>query len=176
MIITIAGDLGSGKSTVGKLLAQKLNYTYLSTGTLLRELAKEQNCTILELNKQAETNPAIDKELDQRQQALSTKTNLILDSRLGWHFIPQSLKIYLHIDITTAAQRVFEEKRATEQHESVEKTQEQLIARQQSEQQRYEQAYNLTIRPEHFDLVFDMNKQSSPEVVEEILQYLEQKN
>jgi len=39
MIITIDGPAGAGKSTVSKLLAKKLGYIYLDTGSLYRALA-----------------------------------------------------------------------------------------------------------------------------------------
>lgn len=39
MIITIDGPVASGKSTIGKLLAQKINAYYLYTGLLYRALA-----------------------------------------------------------------------------------------------------------------------------------------
>ena len=44
-IITISGMLGSGKSTVAKLLAQKLGYEYYSTGNAQREIAKKKAMT-----------------------------------------------------------------------------------------------------------------------------------
>jgi len=39
MIITIDGPAGAGKSTVSKMLAKKLGYIYLDTGSLYRALA-----------------------------------------------------------------------------------------------------------------------------------------
>jgi len=38
-IITIDGPAGAGKSTVGRMLARKLNYTYLDTGAMYRAAA-----------------------------------------------------------------------------------------------------------------------------------------
>jgi cytidylate kinase len=38
-VVTVDGPAGSGKSTVGRLLAQKLSYVYLDTGALYRALA-----------------------------------------------------------------------------------------------------------------------------------------
>lgn len=46
MIIAIDGPAGSGKSTIAKLLAQKLGFTYIDTGSMYRSLALK----ILKLN------------------------------------------------------------------------------------------------------------------------------
>ena len=50
MHITITGNLGSGKSTVGKLLSEKYGFEIYSTGKVQRELAKQMNLSTLELN------------------------------------------------------------------------------------------------------------------------------
>jgi len=39
MILTITGDLGSGKSTVAKLVSEKLKLKYYSTGSIFRKIA-----------------------------------------------------------------------------------------------------------------------------------------
>ena len=41
MIITISGLHGTGKSTIGKKLAENLGIRYYSTGQAFRELANE---------------------------------------------------------------------------------------------------------------------------------------
>ncbi|MFB0532713.1 MAG: (d)CMP kinase, partial [Desulfatiglandales bacterium] len=38
-LVTIDGPTGSGKSTVGRLLAKKLQYHYLDTGAMYRAVA-----------------------------------------------------------------------------------------------------------------------------------------
>ena len=53
-MITISGMLGSGKSTVAKILAQKLDYGYYSTGNAQREIAQKRGLTTLELNQLAD--------------------------------------------------------------------------------------------------------------------------
>ena len=40
-IISLTGDLGSGKSTVSNLLIERLNYDYIYTGKIQREIAKK---------------------------------------------------------------------------------------------------------------------------------------
>ena len=105
MIITISGALGSGKSTVAKILVQKFNLKHYSTGDFMREIAVKRGITLLELSKLAETDKSIDEELDERQIKLGEEEdNFIIDARLGWHFIPNSIKIFL--DVTLYVSRV----------------------------------------------------------------------
>ncbi|HIE80605.1 MAG TPA: cytidylate kinase, partial [Nitrospinaceae bacterium] len=39
MIIAIDGPAGSGKSTIAKLVAKRLNYRYIDTGAMYRAVA-----------------------------------------------------------------------------------------------------------------------------------------
>ena len=43
--ISLAGDLGSGKSTVAKILIEALGAEYYSTGSLVRQIA-ERPCSL----------------------------------------------------------------------------------------------------------------------------------
>jgi len=46
----MSGKAGSGKGTVSKLLAEKLDYKYISIGNMKRELATTMGLTISEFN------------------------------------------------------------------------------------------------------------------------------
>ena len=50
-IISIAGDLASGKGTVSAILAKKLGYTIYKNGEYFRKLAKDHNMDVTEFNK-----------------------------------------------------------------------------------------------------------------------------
>ncbi|MBI2133066.1 nucleoside monophosphate kinase, partial [Candidatus Woesearchaeota archaeon] len=54
MIITISGVPGSGKSTVARVVAGKMNLKHISVGDILREIARSRGMTILEISKLAE--------------------------------------------------------------------------------------------------------------------------
>ncbi len=130
MIITISGIAGSGKSTVAKLLAKKLNYKHYSIGDFMRELAKERGTTLLELSKEAEKDKSIDKELDKKQTELGkTKDNFVIDSRLGFHFIRNSKKIFLEVQLNEAAKRILKEKRQHEQYKDIQESIEKIKTR-----------------------------------------------
>ena len=62
--ITIAGDIGSGKSTVAKKIAEAVGLEPLSTGSIQRQLAQARGLTVLELNRVAEEDATVDKEID----------------------------------------------------------------------------------------------------------------
>ena len=64
MIITISGLPGSGKSTVARLLADKLRLKHYSTGDYMRKMAGDRHLTLAQLGQQAEKDKKIDEELD----------------------------------------------------------------------------------------------------------------
>ncbi len=178
MIITISGDPGSGKSTVAKAIAEKLKLKHISSGDFMRELAAERKMTILELVKIAERDQAIDKEIDERTKNLAEQDDFIMDSRLAWHFIPKSLKIYLKCGVEEAAKRVFAQQRGGIEAENVtlEQTKENIIKREQSEIKRYKKYYGIDFKDEtNYDFVLDTAKLTIPEAVEEVLEFIEEK-
>ena len=106
-IITIAGKPGSGKSTTSKMLASELGYKHFSSGNLFRRIAKERGVDVYQINIIAETEREIDHQVDKKLQAIGTSEDeLIIDSRMAWHWMPQSFKVYLDLDLEIAATRI----------------------------------------------------------------------
>ena len=176
MIITISGDLGSGKSTVANAIAEKFKLKHYSAGDFMREMAEEKGITLLELSKLAEKNPAVDKEIDERNKTLAEKEqNFVIDSRLAWHFIPNSLKIYLKCDVDEAAKRIFPRKqKGDDENISLEKTKENIIRREKSEIQRYKDYYGIDLKDEsNYDFLLDTTKCKKEEVIKKVLEWIE---
>ena len=169
-IISITGDLGSGKSTVSNLLCERLRYDYVYTGNIQREIAKRYNMNTLELNKYSETHPEIDEEIDATVKSLNNSDNLIVDSRLAWFFIPKSFKVFLKADIEVSAKRISEDnKRKTENYSSEKEAISKIIARKESEHKRYTELYGVdSLDLSNFDLVIDTSF-ITPEVVANII-------
>ena len=161
-IITIAGKLGSGKSSTAKYIAKELGFTHFSSGDFLRKVAESREMTIKELMIAAEQEPAIDKEIDQVLKDKSQDDYIIIDSRLAFHWIPESYKVYLDIDPDIAAQRMFkdletnEDRKRSENAMSIAEMKRDMIERHQSDISRFEELYGINhTKHENFDLVIN---------------------
>ena len=170
-IISITGDLGSGKSTVSHLLCERLNYDYIYTGKIQREIATKYNMTTLELNKYAETHPEIDQEIDSTFKSLNDSTHLIVDSRLAWFFIPNSFKVFLKTDLIVSVNRISNDnQRKNEEYASQEEAINKIIARKESENKRYMELYGADCSDlSHFDMVIDTSFITPEEVADRII-------
>lgn len=164
-IITIAGKPGSGKSTTANLVAEALGFERYSAGSFFRELAAKRGMSIEEINRLALTDPTLDKEADAALQEIGhTRSNLVIDSRLAFHFIPDSFKVYLELDLATAAARIFnkssdERKKSGEAPATREELLQSIERRFAIEQKRYLDLYGIDpYDHNHFDLVLDTSK------------------
>src|SRR5215469_17902117 len=95
-IITIAGSLGSGKSSTAKAVASVLKFKHFSSGDLFRQLAAERGESIEAMNISAEVQRDIDLKVDALLQDMyRTQNRLVIDSRMAWRWMPESLKVFL---------------------------------------------------------------------------------
>ena len=114
-ILTVSGLIGSGKTSVCRELSGLTGWRVVSAGTILRRMAEDRGLSVIELNEIAKTDESIDKLIDDQLIALRDSTqSLIVDSRLAWHFIPNSYKVHLIVDTSIAANRVFNAQRSDE--------------------------------------------------------------
>lgn len=155
--ISLAGDLGSGKSTVGKLLAKEFGAECYSTGTIQRAIATEMGMTTLELNRYMETHPEIDGRIDDGLRALEHEPkDLIIDSRMAWHFVPSSFSVYMMCDARVSAERILNAGRESEPFSSIEEAVRSVADRRKSEMLRYSGLYGVNIKDtENYDYVID---------------------
>ncbi|MDR1329749.1 MAG: AAA family ATPase [Oscillospiraceae bacterium] len=162
--ISVTGDLGSGKSTVCRKLQAMYNLEMFSTGIIQRKLASEMKMSIFDLNKYMETHPEIDRLIDGELIALSdSNTDIVIDSRMAWHFVRNTYKVFLTVDETVAAKRVMYDKRgSSEIYSDVQDAKRQLKARKASENFRYKDKYHVDCYDlRNFDLIIDTTSVSS---------------
>jgi cytidylate kinase len=179
-IITIAGKLGSGKSSTAKKVAEILGYHHLSTGDFFRAIAEDRGVSLVQLNIDAETDLSIDKEVDDRNVEIGKRENIVLDSRLGFHFIPESFKVFLGVDPLGAARRILEDKKnnlnrskeSTDAFDTEENILKSISERLILEKNRYKELYGIddNTAPEHFDLIINTDKTPLEEVSKKIIE------
>ncbi len=173
--ISLAGDLGSGKSTVSKLLIARTGAEYYSTGTICRAEAAKHGMTIDEFNRYMETHPEVDKMIDDSLVALSDDPRtLIIDSRMAFHFVEGTFRVYLTTDARVSAERILGDKRDGESFDTVEETARRIAVRRESENLRYFQKYGVHIMDmQNYDYILDTTAIPAERVAEKILKALE---
>lgn len=170
--ITIAGDLGSGKSTVANHLISNINYRIESAGLIFRRLAEQHGMTAKEFNQFIESNPKYDNMVDDTIKEMGAKEeNIIFDSRLAWYFVPKSFKIYMYVDVDTATERIFNDKgRVSESYSDMATAKKEIIERRESEVLRYKTFYNIDINNySNYDFIIDTSHATKDEVNEAVL-------
>ncbi|MDF2870908.1 MAG: Cytidylate kinaselike protein [Anaerocolumna sp.] len=167
------GNLGSGKSTICKILEDKFGFEIYSTGKVQRELARQMNMTTLEMNQLMCSDHKYDNMIDDATARISRENpdkNIIFDSRLAWHFVEKSFKVFLAVDLNIAAERVMHDNRGKEeQYATLEEAKEKLFERAQTENLRYKDIYNLEyFNYSNYNLVIE-STYSSPELIASVI-------
>ena len=189
MIITISGMPYSGKSTVAKMLLEKLGWERIYVGGIRRELARKKGMTIEELNVYGETHPETDVDVDkeaakQARDLDKKKKNVIVEGRTQYHFLPESYKIYIKVNNKEAIQRMMKdmhdaqalkarnEKLITSEKEALKK----IHDREEEDARRYKKYYGIDHRDEsQYDLIIDSSKLTPQEVVDQIIKNIKKR-
>lgn len=174
--ISVTGDLGSGKSTVCRYLKERFNLNVYSIGLIQRSLAEKYQMDIYAFNKYMETHPEIDEEIDTELTRIGQRDeNMVLDSRMAWHFVPDSFKVYLSVQLDSAAERIMRDQRGSvECYKTVEEAKEKILARKRSENLRYITKYGVDCsNSDNYDLIIDTTHLSPEQVAETIMSKVE---
>ncbi|MBN2066977.1 MAG: nucleoside monophosphate kinase [Candidatus Diapherotrites archaeon] len=169
MIVTITGLSGSGKSTLAKGIAKDLGLEHYSAGDFLREIAKEQGKTLMQLHEEMERNRKIDDLLDERTKRLGRERNsFVIDGRVAWHFIPNSIKVFVTVDLEKAAERVFRDRRPGEkENSSLQETKRNMRKRNEMNKARYKKLYGIDyLDKRNYDIVVDTTKRNEEQTRE----------
>jgi predicted cytidylate kinase len=155
--IAINGSLGSGKTTVGRMLSEKLGWDYHSTGSVQRNIAQAMGLSTLELNHIAEKDRSIDERIDSIFKSLAAQDDVIVDSRMAWHFLPESFRVRLIVSPEEAADRVLRDTaRDAEKYSSSLVAIRDIEARTLSEKRRFQNTYGVDVTDlANYDLVID---------------------
>ncbi len=177
MILTISGLHGTGKSTIGKLISQKLGLKYYSTGQAFRDLTKKANLTLEEFTDYVEKNPNIDKKLDNKIIEIALKDNVIIDSQLSAYILESKadFKILLTCPLETRVNRMSERDNSIYEEKLKETT-----IREKSELARFNKLYEIDLNNQFkieniYDLIIDTAELTIEEIVTLIFSALRKK-
>ncbi len=166
-IITISGKPGSGKSSTADKVAELLGYTRYSSGDLVRDIVRRQHLTLAQFNEQASEDHALDKEIDAELRKLRNQQDVVIDSRLGFYWIPESFKVYLDLDMNVATVRIYKDmsmnskRGSTESAQTIREVQDMVSERLQNEQDRFLSLYGINpYSRQHFDLIINTSRHS----------------
>lgn len=172
-IISITGTLGSGKSSTADLVAKSLGFKRFSAGDFFRKIGLDLGISLNEVSKRAETDPEIDKRTDDEVKKVGGMSKVVIDSRMAFHFIPESFKIYLNLPPEIAKQRIFNNlkentlRNKSENASNPEEIYEKIVSRLDSEKKRLKELYGVTHTDKNnYDLVIDTNKNNLEQVVD----------
>jgi predicted cytidylate kinase len=165
MTITISGTPGSGKSTVAKILSEKLELPYVYSGDIFRKTAEKYNMSLESFGNYCEEHEEIDRELDDYQLNVLKKGSVIVEGRIaGWlahRNQIKAFKIMLIADIDIRAQRIVNRENGNAEKRKIE-----MQKRERSEEKRYQSYYNIDIKDTSiYDLVIDSSKKTPEEIV-----------
>lgn len=151
--ICIHGPNACGKSAIVEILLEFFpGYTHFSTGDYAKKMATEAGMSINEyIVYSRDNNIPYDDILDNKLKEIG-KSNQpwIVDSRLGYLFIPGAFNVYINIDTDIAAERRYEQIIKKDPRKkytlSLEMTKEELIRRADNDHAAYLNKYATDIR------------------------------
>lgn len=166
MKITISGPPGSGKTTVAKILSEKLKIKLISAGEIFRNLAFEKGMSIEDFSKFAESNPEIDVLIDRLQKEMAEREkDAIIEGRLsGWMIKDADLKVYLFADPEVRYTRI-----AKREGKDLSTVKRETRLREEIEKRRYQKFYSIDLEDwKIYDLIINTNR-LSPEKIADII-------
>lgn len=173
MFLTITGKLGSGKSTICKILAQKHGFKIYSTGEIQRKIALDIGVSTLELNELMRKDSKYDDLIDNETIRISKECgdeNIIFDSRMAFYFVENAYDIFATIDPVEAARRVMLSPRGNEEtYVDQVDAQNKLLERSRLENVRFKEIYQIdNLDYSNYNLVIDTSW-NTPENLADII-------
>ncbi len=167
-IITLSGKPGSGKSSTADKVAELLGYTRYSAGDLVRTQIRKKKITLDAFNKMAIKDHSLDHAIDEELRNLREQKDIVIDSRLGFYWIPESFKVYLDLDMDVATARIYKDavnnnlrEYNSDQDYTINEVQKLVQGRLDNEKYRFKTLYGVNpYSNANFDLIINTSRHS----------------
>jgi cytidylate kinase len=104
MIIAIAGLSGSGKNTLGELLAKKLGYRLVCP--TFKDLAAKGGISLMEFQEKALKDPDIDRKFDEVLREQAAAGDCVVTTWLGAWMVDADVRIKVYAPLEVRGQRI----------------------------------------------------------------------
>lgn len=181
--IIIAGKPAAGKTTVAKIIADRLRIRVIGGGDILKEMAAERGYGVsgegwwdteegMKFLKEREGNPNFDNEADKRLVKKIDEGNIVVTSWTAAWISKKGFKVWLEGSEKTRAQRM--EKR---DNMSFEESLNVLKIRDRENLSLYKKIYKIDIWSDKtpFDLIVDTNAKAPDQIADIILREFEKR-
>lgn len=172
--ITLSGFAGSGKSTVAKRIQKELDFEFLSIGNYSRAFAKQAyGMTINQFQEHCKNQPELDSLIDEKfKTECKLKNNIVVDYRLGFHFIENAFHVLLKVSDQNASERISLDNRQDELT-----CPESIKLRNENMRARFVEHYGVDFtNDKNYDLVIDTDNLTANEVARKIIYHYQKSN
>ncbi|ELS05084.1 shikimate kinase [Xenococcus sp. PCC 7305] len=107
--VYLIGMMGSGKSTIGKILAQKLNYRFFDTDVLIEKVAQKTIPEIFATEGEAyfrDLETKVLHEVSAYNHSVIATGGGMIQKTVNWSFLRQGLIVWLDADLDVLLERV----------------------------------------------------------------------
>jgi len=169
-VVTIGGPPGSGKSTAGRLVADRLGLDYRAAGQVFRAEAERRGLSVEAFGHYALAHPEVDRELDRAMQR-AARPGTLLDGRIQGplcrrHGIP------VYTIVVTAREDERVRRVAQRDHQALAEATARVREREASERERYRRFYGIDLDREAADLTIDSSDRPPPDVAAAIVDFV----
>ncbi len=170
-VVALGGPPGSGKSTAGRRVAERLGLAYTSAGDVFRSEAARRGMDVEAFGRYAEAHPEVDRDLDRAMQALAAPGRL-LDGRIQG-ILCRRAGTPVACVVVTAEREERVRRVARRDGQSVTEAALRVEQREASERTRYAAVYGIDLDREPADLTVDSTHLNADRVAAAIVAFLE---
>lgn len=169
-VVTLTGPPGSGKTTAGRLAAERLGLAFVSAGALFRAEAQRRGMDLAKFSRFAEQHEEVDRELDDRMLTWADAGHL-LEGRITGALCRQRAipTVYL---VVTAPEEVRVARIAGRDGGRADEVRAATRRREQSETDRYRRYYAIDLARERADLTVDSARLSPAQVADQLATFV----